>query len=96
MIGSIWNKWDLHLHSPLTHLNSQFNGISISDYVDLLASHELALVGITNYFYFSEGELEIVREEVARKGLNIAVLGNVEFRLTQQNKDGEEERSKSS
>lgn len=89
MIGSIWNKWDLHLHSPLTHLNDQFNGVSISDYVDLLASHELALVGITNYFYFSEGELEIVREEVARKGLNIAVLGNVEFRLTQQNKDGE-------
>lgn len=89
MIGSIWNKWDLHLHSPLTHLNSQFNGLSMSDYVDSLASHELALVGITNYFYFAERELEAVREEVGRKRLNIAVLGNVEFRLTQQNKDGE-------
>lgn len=36
MIGSIWNKWDLHVHSPLTHQNNQFNGATIENYVDAL------------------------------------------------------------
>ena len=43
---------------------------------------------MTNYFYFRQNELETIREEIARQGLNITVLGNVEFRLDQQNKAG--------
>ena len=89
MIGSIWNKWDLHVHSPLTHQNNQFNGATIENYVDALSANQISLVGVTNYFYFADNELEIIREEVARKNAPIAVLGNVEFRITQPNKDGE-------
>ena len=40
-------------------------------------------------FYFRQNELEIIREEIARQNLNITVLGNVEFRLDQQNKAGD-------
>jgi ABC-type cobalamin/Fe3+-siderophores transport system ATPase subunit len=89
MIGSTWNKWDLHAHSPLTHQNNQFNGATIENYVDSLITKQISLVGVTNYFYFAENELEIVRSEIAKKAVSITVLGNVEFRITQPNKDGE-------
>jgi len=89
MIGSIWNKWDLHVHSPFTHQNNQFNGATIEQYVDALIANEIALAGVTNYFYFADNELEVIREEIAKKDANITVLGNIEFRLTQPNKDGE-------
>jgi len=89
MIGSVWNKWDLHIHSPLTHQNNQFNNASIEEYVDKIIASDLSLVGITNYFYFAENELEIIRAEIAKKTVPITVFGNIEFRITQPNKDGE-------
>ena len=89
MIGSTWNKWDLHIHSPLTHQNNQFNGTSLDEYVNKLNEAELSLVGVTNYFFFAEDELEKVREAITRSGLDIKVLGNLEFRISQPNKDSE-------
>lgn len=71
----------------------QANGYSdqcdIERYVHLLGEKQLSLVAVTNYFYFRQNELETIREEIARQGLNITVLGNVEFRLDQQNKAGD-------
>jgi transketolase C-terminal domain/subunit len=52
-------------------------------------SGKATLIAVTNYFYFRQNELEIIREEIARQNLNITVLGNVEFRLDQQNKAGD-------
>ncbi|MBU1617943.1 MAG: DNA repair protein [Gammaproteobacteria bacterium] len=89
MIGSTWNKWDLHLHSPLTHQNNQFDGISLDDYANKLNEVELSLVGITNYFFFAEDELERIRATINQKGFNIKVVGNLEFRISQPNKDSE-------
>lgn len=89
MLGSTWNKWDLHAHSPLTHLNNTYKGMSISDYVDNISKQQLAVVGITNYFYFADNELDKIRDSIYKKSLPITVLGNLEFRLNQQNKDGE-------
>jgi hypothetical protein len=89
MIGSIWNKWDLHIHSPLTHLNNQFKDPSVETFVDRLIANQISLVGITNYFFFAENELEIVRSEIRKKHSQIVVLGNIEFRITQPNKEGD-------
>lgn len=89
MIGSIWNKWDLHIHSPMTHHNNQYNDTSTDDFVDSLHSNDLSLIGITNYFFFKDNELEAVRESIRLKSYGITVLGNLEFRINQQNKDGE-------
>jgi len=89
MIGSIWNKWDLHAHSPDTNQNNQFKGVTIEAYVDALIANQISLVGVTNYFYFKDNELEKIRAEIAKKSVKITVLGNVEFRITQPNKDGE-------
>ena len=87
MIGSQWNKWDLHIHSPLTWLANNYPPDDIENYVRTLGEHQLSLIAVTNYFYFRQNELEIIREEVARQGLEITVLANVEFRLDQQNRD---------
>ncbi|GMM90683.1 TrlF family AAA-like ATPase [Vibrio fortis] len=89
MIGSTWKKWDLHIHSPLTHQNNQFGNTSLDEYVNKLNEAELSLVGITNYFFFADNELEQVRDAIKQNGLNIKVLGNLEFRISQPNKDSE-------
>lgn len=90
MKGSEWNKWDLHIHSPMTWLNNNFGeNCSIPDFVTKLGQAELSLIGLTNYFFFAENEVEIIREEIARQHLNITVLPNIELRVAQANKKGE-------
>ncbi|MEE1868589.1 TrlF family AAA-like ATPase [Pseudomonas auratipiscis] len=89
MIGSLWNKWDLHLHSPLTNLNNNYKNASIDDFVQKIKAENLSLIGITNYFYFKENELEIIRESIKRAEIHTTVLGNIELRINQPNKDGE-------
>ncbi|MCL6358130.1 DNA repair protein [Pectobacterium parmentieri] len=89
MKGSQWNKWDLHIHSPMTWLANNYPSDDIEGYVRTLGEQQLSLVAVTNYFYFRQNELEIIRDEIVRQGLEITVLGNVEFRIDQQNKNNE-------
>lgn len=90
MIGSEWNKWDLHIHSPMTWMASTFKGPEdIPEFVKKLGESEISLIGLTNYFFLAENEIENIREEIERQGLNITVLPNIEFRLAQQNKQGD-------
>ncbi|MFP1824511.1 TrlF family AAA-like ATPase [Lonsdalea quercina] len=90
MKGSEWNKWDLHVHCPMTWLANNYTGrCDLENYVRHLHEAQLSLVAITNYFYFRQNELETIRDEITRQGLNITVLGNIEFRIDQQNKDNE-------
>lgn len=90
MKGSEWNKWDLHIHSPMTWLNNNFGqNRSVPDFVTKLGQEEFSLIGLTNYFFFAENEVEIIREEIARQDLNITVLPNIELRVAQANKKGE-------
>ena len=87
MIGSTWCKWDLHIHSPHTHQANQFGKTTIDEYVDKIVESELSLIGVTNYFFFKENELDEIRRSIGKQ--KITVLGNIEVRLDQQNKDGE-------
>lgn len=87
MIGSQWNKWDLHIHSPMTWLANNYTPGDVAGFVQSLGEHQISLIAVTNYFYFRQNELEIIREEIARQGLSVTVLANVEFRLDQQNRD---------
>jgi hypothetical protein len=87
VIGSQWNKWDLHIHSPMTWLANNYTPDDIAGFVQSLGEHQISLIAVTNYFYFRQNELEIIRDEIARQGLSVTVLANVEFRLDQQNRD---------
>jgi ABC-type lipoprotein export system ATPase subunit len=51
--GSIWRKWDLHLHAPGTKKNDQFqvsDGDPLDIYCDRLEASDVAAFGITDYF----------------------------------------------
>ena len=63
MKGSELNKWDLHIHSPMTwQANGYSDQCDIERYVHLLGEKQLSLVAVTNYFYFRQNELETIRE----------------------------------
>ena len=48
--GSYWRKWDLHVHSPSSILNSQF-GDDWERYINTLESlNDISVVGITDYY----------------------------------------------
>lgn len=86
--GSEWKSWDLHLHSPLSHMANQFD-VDMSEYIKLLSNSEISVFGITNYFCFANDELEMIREGLRRKNTSKTVMGNLEFRIAQPNKSGE-------
>lgn len=83
--GSIWRKWDLHIHSPKTRLASNYKGSSIADFCNKVKEQELSAIGLTNYYLFEEDELEEVKKHLE----GILVLPNLEFRINDKNKDGE-------
>lgn len=89
MIGSTWNKWDLHIHSPLTHVNNNYMGKDVNLFVDEVIKNELKLIAITNYWFLAENELEIIKAKFKEKQYPICILANVEFRIAQPNKSGE-------
>ena len=50
--GSLWRRWDPHVHLPGTLLNDQFDDLSIEDALGKLATAEPAIeaIGVTDYF----------------------------------------------
>ncbi len=54
MIGSIWTKWDLHIHSPYTHQANEFGSTTIDEFVNKVISSNLSLIAITNYFFLKK------------------------------------------
>jgi len=84
--GSLWRKWDLHIHSPLSMLSNQFPHNNDGDpdwdrYVACLESSGVAVVGITDYFTI-DGYKKVRQFKLDGRLKNInTVLPNIEFRL---------------
>jgi len=54
-IGSLWRKWDLHIHCPTTVFNNQFEGSTDTEkwekYIEEIEKLEdFSVLGITDYF----------------------------------------------
>ncbi|GAA8009440.1 PHP-associated domain-containing protein [Helicobacter pylori] len=81
--GSSWHKWDLHAHTPYTHLNKAYQ-CSEEDFIQKLCTSEIDCIGLTNYFKFNEKEFAL-KEKIEKKG--IKVFYNLEVRLDYQNKE---------
>ncbi len=79
--GSSWHKWDLHVHTPYTHLNKAYQ-CSEEDFIQKLCGSEIDCIGLTNYFKFNEKEFEL-KEKIEKRG--IKVFYNLEVRLDYQN-----------
>ncbi|GHR36632.1 hypothetical protein JP0096_13510 [Helicobacter pylori] len=83
--GSSWHKWDLHAHTPYTHLNKAYQ-CSEDDFIQELCKNEIACIGLTNYFKFDEKEFAL-KEKIEKKGIN--VFYNLEVRLDYKNNKNE-------
>ncbi|GAA7064248.1 gamma-glutamylcyclotransferase [Helicobacter pylori] len=79
--GSSWHKWDLHVHTPYTHLNKAYK-CSEEDFIQKLCTSEIDCIGLTNYFKFDEKEFDL-KEKIEERG--IKVFYNLEVRLDYQN-----------
>lgn len=87
--GSIWRRWDLHIHTPETKKNDQFAGTTPaekwSNYVNAINTYpsEISVVGITdyvcaeNYFKFKN----LVADGTITKEFDL-ILPNVELRIS--------------
>ncbi|WRE66802.1 ATPase [Helicobacter pylori] len=83
--GSSWHKWDLHVHTPCTHLNKAYQ-CSEKDFIQKLCDSEIDCIGLTNYFKFNEKEFEL-KEKIEERG--IKVFYNLEVRLDYKNNKNE-------
>ncbi len=81
--GSSWHKWDLHAHTPYTHLNKVYQ-CSEEEFIQKLCDSQIDCIGLTNYFKFNEKEFEL-KEKIEKRG--IKVFYNLEVRLDYQNKE---------
>lgn len=84
MVGSTWNKWDLHIHTPYSHLNGKYN-CSIQDLAKKITGENIKAIGVTNYFLVEENEYNEVKAELP----DCFIVPNFEFRINDKNKDGE-------
>jgi exonuclease SbcC len=54
MIGNIWRKWDLHIHTKGTNKNDQFSSETMDDFFCLFfkkaIENQISGIGITDYF----------------------------------------------
>lgn len=86
--GSEWRKWDLHLHTPETKKNDQFDGSTSMEKWDLFnktineSTEEISVVGITDYFcidnYFKFKEF--ISNGIITKNFDL-ILPNIEIRV---------------
>nr|WP_287412666.1 hypothetical protein [Pseudodesulfovibrio sp.] len=96
--GSVWRRWELHTHTPCSHLNNGF-GSDWDKYVKELFSrairNNIAAIGLTDYFtidgykkikkdYLNNGsKLEkLFTQEEIKKIKKILIIPNIEFRLS--------------
>lgn len=84
--GSEWRKWDLHIHSPYTIIdgNSSYKNVTDDDIIKKICQEKISVVGLTNYFKFSEDDYKLANK--LRK-VGISTFMNLEFRLTNFNND---------
>lgn len=84
--GSLWRRWDLHLHAPGTKLANSFgeaNEANLKSYVETLESSDVQVFGITDYFSF-DCYFSVARayQDAFPEGKKL-FIPNIEFRLTE-------------
>ena len=87
-VGSIWQRWDPHLHAPRTLRNNQF-GNDWDEYIRRIEGAQPAPValGITDYFTL-RGYKELLKRRQAGALQAVKLLfPNVELRLTIETKE---------
>ena len=89
-IGSVWRRWDLHVHVPNTVLANDYGNREHPDYnkyFDLLYKSGISVVGLTDYFTTEtiydaiEAHDRYCREKNIVEKNRIFLIPNIEFRI---------------
>ncbi len=62
--GSEFRKWDLHIHSPFTVVNNQFEKLSggepnVDKFIENIKNAGISAIGLTNYFNFNDEDFSL-------------------------------------
>jgi len=91
--GSIWRKWDLHLHTPYTKLNDQYVSKEGKDKWDLfcekIESSDVSVFGITDYFSIENYFTFIKNFRIKYPNSKKVFFPNIEFRTDSKNSKSE-------
>jgi hypothetical protein len=82
-VGSIWRRWDPHVHFPGTLFNDQFGATTVAEALDALAACEPSIeaVGVADYFTTASYRRAVEAwESGAGAGIEF-LFPNVELRL---------------
>ncbi len=85
-VGSIWRRWDLHIHAPTSVFANQFGGNTEEAWEDYFSKLEgltdISVLGITDYWSL-EGYKRVQKYKKSGRLANIElILPNVEMRLS--------------
>lgn len=92
-IGSVWRRWDLHIHTPLSMLGSSYAGVSFADFIDELekksTERSISVIGVTDYMTI-DGYTKLHEEKYSNNRLTSIdlLIPNIEFRMMPQTADG--------
>jgi len=80
--GSIWRKWDLHIHTPETAKNDQFSTVSPwEDYlVKLESMTDIAVLGVTDYFSI-DNYIKLKKYQELGRIPDKSLIPNIELRI---------------
>jgi hypothetical protein len=81
--GSIWHRWEPHIHIPGTILNDQYEGTTVTDFCSAIeaADPPIKALGITDYYSLASYE-KIQQEKINGRlpGVDL-IFPNIELRL---------------
>lgn len=85
-IGSIWRKWDLHIHCPTTVFNNQFEGSTDAEkwekYIEEIENlNDFSVLGITDYFSINGYKKMLELKNEGHFSKIDLLLPNVELRI---------------
>ena len=96
--GSEWRRWDLHVHTPETKKNDNYEGSSIEEkwnkFYDKISSYvgdgsdplkNIAVIGITDYLSL-DNYLKVIKDNKLPESIKL-VLPNIEMRLSSMAKN---------
>ncbi len=88
--GSRWRKWDLHLHTPKTKLNDQYQATGSMDIWDIFCekveTSDVAVFGITDYFSVENYTTFVAKFQTKYPNSTKVFFPNVEFRIDSKNR----------
>ena len=90
-LGSIWRRWDPHIHAPGTTLNDQFGGADAWEtYLSAIEASDpkIEALGVTDYYLLDTYRAVLQHKTNGRLADVTTILPNIELRLTTRAANG--------